>query len=80
MRGRGPPRSLFKGEIMRKLISATMMGVLLTGLGIGISGCSEEAKEKSQVTTQTPGGKTTQTVEKKTETSGSNPPAPSKTP
>ena len=65
---------------MRKLISATMMGVLLTGFGIGISGCSDEASEKAQVTTKGPGGTTTQTIEKKTETSGNNPPAPSKTP
>jgi hypothetical protein len=65
---------------MRKLISATMMGVLLTGLGVGLSGCSDESKEKSQVTTSTPGGKTTQTVEKSVKTSGDNPPTPTKTP
>jgi hypothetical protein len=65
---------------MRKLISATLMGALLMGFGVGISGCSEEAKEKSEVTTTGPGGKTTQTVERKIETSGSNPPAPTKTP
>jgi len=65
---------------MRKLISATLMGVLLTGFGIGISGCSDESSEKAQVTTKGPGGTTTQTVEKKTETSGNNPPAPTKAP
>jgi hypothetical protein len=57
---------------MRKLISVTMMGVLLTGLGIGISGCSEEAKEKGQPTTTTPGGPT--------KTPAQNPTTPPKTP
>ncbi len=59
---------------MRRLTSTLMIGVLLTGFGIGISGCSEEASTKSQVTTKDSGGTTTQTVEKKTTTSGENPP------
>jgi len=65
---------------MRKLIGATMMSVLLTGLGIGISGCSDEASTKTQVTTKDSGGTATRTVEDKTTTSGANPPAPPKTP
>jgi hypothetical protein len=65
---------------MRKLTSAAMMGVLLTGLGIGISGCSDESSEKSQVTTKGPGGTVKQTTETKVETSGDNPPAPTKAP
>jgi hypothetical protein len=65
---------------MRKLISVTLMGVLMTGFGIGISGCSDEASTKSQVTVKDQGGTTTRTVEDKTTTSGANPPAPSKTP
>jgi len=65
---------------MRKWISGITMGVVLAGFGIGIPGCSDEASEKAQVTTKGPGGTTTQTVEKKTQTSGDNPPAPSKTP
>jgi hypothetical protein len=65
---------------MRKLISTMMMGVVLTGFGIGISGCSDETKEKSQVTTSSPGGKTTQTTETSVKTSGDNPPTPTKTP
>jgi hypothetical protein len=65
---------------MRKLINLTAMGVVAMGLGIGLSGCSEEASTKSQTTTQGPGGKTTVTDEKKVTTSGDNPPAPGKTP
>jgi hypothetical protein len=61
------------------LISTTMMGVLLTGFVIGISGCSEEVKEKSQTTISTPGGKTVETETKSVKTSGDNPPPP-KTP
>jgi len=66
---------------MRKLISATMMSVLLTGFGIGISGCSDEASTKTQTTTTAPGGnKTTVTDEKSVKTQGDAPPAPGKTP
>ena len=66
---------------MRKLISATLMGVLVTGFGIGISGCSDEASTKTQTTTTAPGGnKTTVTDEKSVKTQGDNPPAPGKTP
>jgi len=57
-----------------------MMAVLLTSFGIGLSGCTDEAGEKVQVTTKSPGGTTKQTVETKTETSGDHPPAPTKTP
>jgi len=63
---------------MRKLISGTMMGVVVMGLGLGLSGCSDEASTKSQTTTTTPGGKATVTEEKSVKTSGDNPPAPAK--
>jgi hypothetical protein len=70
-----------KGTSMKKLISLTMMGVLAMGLGIGISGCSDESSTKSQTTTTTPGGnKTTVTDEKSVKTTGDNPPPPGKTP
>ncbi len=65
---------------MRKLISTLTMGALLMGLGIGISGCSDESSEKSTVVTKSPEGTVKQTKEIKTESSGSNPPAPSKAP
>ena len=66
---------------MRKLISLTMMGVLAMGLGIGITGCSDEAGTKTTTTTTSPdGGKTKETTEHKVQTSGSNPPAPGSKP
>lgn len=62
---------------MRKLISLTMMGVLAMGLGIGMTGCSDESGTKTTQTTTAPdGSKTKVTTEHKVETSGSNPPAP----
>lgn len=65
---------------MRKLLSAVLMGGLLIGFGMGISGCSDEASTKTQTTTTAPGGnKTTVTDEKSVKTQGDNPPAP-KTP
>ena len=65
---------------MRKLISATMMGVILTGFGIGISGCSDETKETTQSKISTPGGTSTATETKSIKQSGQNPPAPPKVP
>jgi len=57
------------------------MGVLVTGFGIGISGCSDEASTKTQTTTTSPGGnKTTVTDEKSVKTQGDNPPPAGKTP
>jgi hypothetical protein len=65
---------------MRKLISLTMMGVLAMGIGVGLSGCSEESKTESRTTQSTPGGKATETTTKSVKESGQNPPTPTKTP
>jgi hypothetical protein len=65
---------------MRKLISLTIMGVLTMGLGMGISGCSEESKTESKTTQATPGGKTTETRTDSVKQSGENPPPPTKVP
>jgi hypothetical protein len=65
---------------MRKLISLTMVGVLAMGVGVGLSGCSEESKTESRTTQATPGGKTTETTTNSVKQSGQNPPAPTKTP
>jgi len=59
---------------MRKLIGAVMTGVVLAGMGMGLAGCSDETKEKTQTTVSTPGGKATETIEHKIDKSGSNPP------
>jgi hypothetical protein len=60
---------------MRKLINLTMAGIIVAGMGIGLSGCSDESKEKTQTTISTPNGKTTETHEVKIDKSGQNPPA-----
>jgi len=70
-----------KGNIlMKKLIGVTMMGVMFTSFGIGISGCSDESSETAKVVTKGPGGTTTQETQTSVKTSGENPPAPAKTP
>ena len=61
---------------MRKLINLTMAGVLAMGLGMTLSGCTEESKTESQVTQKTPGGTTKETDTKKIQQSGDNPPPP----
>lgn len=65
---------------MRKVINLTMAGVLAMGLGITLSGCSEESKTESKTTQSTPNGKTTETETKTIKQSGDNPPAPTKAP
>jgi hypothetical protein len=66
---------------LRKLISLAMTGILAMGLGVGISGCTEESGTKTvQTTTNPDGSKTKETVEHKVQTSGENPPAPASKP
>ena len=65
---------------MRKAINLTMAGVLAMGLGITLSGCSDESKTESQVTQKGPGGTTTEKDTKSIKQSGDNPPPPTKTP
>jgi hypothetical protein len=64
---------------MRKLISATMTGVFLAGMGIGVAGCSDEASEKKETVIKSPGGTSTTTETTSVKQSGQNPPSP-KTP
>jgi hypothetical protein len=59
---------------MRKLISATLAGVILAGLSVGLAGCSEESSVKQQTTSKSPGGTTTETKETKVQQHGENPP------
>jgi len=66
---------------MKKLTSLMMIGIVAMGLGVGISGCSDEAGTKTTQTTTGPdGSKTKVTSENKVETSGNNPPAPASKP
>jgi hypothetical protein len=63
-----------EGTSMRKLICLAMMGVLAMGLGVGISGCSDETGTKPAPTTTSPGGMSKGTGETKAPTSGEIPP------
>jgi hypothetical protein len=67
---------------MRKFISATMAGVMMAGLGIGLAGCSDESSVKSETKATGPGGTTTVTDKTSVKTTGENPPpvAPKTTP
>jgi len=59
---------------MRKMINTLMAGLILGGLSVGMTGCSEETgtTEKTKITTPT--GTTTQTDSSKINKSGDNPP------
>jgi hypothetical protein len=61
---------------MRKVINLTMAGVLAMGLGISLSGCSEESSTKKEEKVSTPGGTATVTEKTTVKQSGDNPPAP----
>ena len=60
---------------MRRLISTTLAGALLAGLGTGMVGCTDETGTKEEVKVTTPGGTSRETREVKIEKSGENPPA-----
>jgi len=59
---------------MKRLVSATLAFALLSIPVVGFVGCADEAKDKTTETVTTPTGSTTTTLEKKVESSGSNPP------
>jgi hypothetical protein len=61
---------------MRKLINTLMAGLILTGLSVGMTGCSEESgvKETTKIT-KPDGSTTTETNQVKINKSGENPPA-----
>jgi hypothetical protein len=61
---------------MKKLFCLTMMGALALGLGIGISGCSDESSSEKKTTVKTPDGQATVTEKTTVDQSGKNPPAP----
>jgi len=60
---------------MRKLISGMLTGVILAGLSIGITGCTDETGTKEEVKITTPGGTSKETREIKVEKRGENPPS-----
>jgi hypothetical protein len=60
--------------IMRKVMSTTLAGALLFGLGVGMVGCSEETGTKEEVKVTTPTGTATRTDTTTIKKSGENPP------
>jgi hypothetical protein len=60
---------------MRNMIHATLAGVMLAGLSIGMVGCTEETSATKETEIKSPGG-TTKVIDKTTiDKSGKNPPA-----
>jgi len=56
---------------MKRLIAIALIPLILS---LFIAGCSEKESSKSETTIKTPGGTTTETIEKKVDKSGKNPP------
>jgi len=56
---------------MARFIAVVLIPAILA---LGIAGCTEKDTSKSETTVKTPGGTTTESVEKKVEKSGKNPP------
>lgn len=61
---------------MRKVINTLMAGLILGGLSVGMTGCSEESgvKETTKIT-KPDGSQTTETNQTNIKKSGDNPPA-----
>jgi hypothetical protein len=63
---------------MRKLMATMLAAAVLSGLSIGMVGCTEETGMKEQTTIKGPSGTTTETKDITVKKSGDNPPpAPS---
>ena len=61
---------------MRKLIGAALIGVLLAGFGIGMSGCSDESSEKPRSRPKAREARPRRRRRRQTETSGKKSPGP----
>ncbi len=59
---------------MRKVIHAFGAGLILTGLAVGLTGCTDESSSKTQTEVKTPGGTATVTEKTTVTKSGTNPP------
>jgi len=68
--------------MMRKIINTLMAGVMLAGISVAFTGCTDETGAKQDTKITGPGGTTTESKQIKVDKSGQNPPlAPSeKTP
>jgi len=67
---------------MRKIINTLMAGVMLAGISVVFTGCTDETGTKQETKITTPSGTATETRSIKVDKTGQNPPlAPSeKTP
>jgi hypothetical protein len=59
---------------MQKLIRATIAGLMLAGLSMGLAGCADESGVKTVTESKGPGGTVTRTDETKIQKTGQNPP------
>src|SRR5262249_9113249 len=82
MRGhRSAERRRHEAPFMRKLINTFVAAVVLSGLGLGLPGCTDETGTKTEAKISTPGGTTTERREVNVDKSGRAPPsAPSEKP
>ncbi len=60
---------------MRNFMNAAALGLTLTALGVGLTGCNDTTETKEQTKITTPGGTARETRDIKVEKSGQNPPA-----
>jgi hypothetical protein len=60
--------------IMRRVVSTTLAGALLMGLGVSMVGCSEETGVKEETKISTPTGTRTETKTDTIKKTGDNPP------
>jgi len=66
---------LEEATFMRKIINMLIAGVMLTGVGIALPGCTDETGAKQETKITGPDGTTTETRQIKVDKSGKNPPA-----
>jgi hypothetical protein len=60
---------------MRKLINTLVAGIVLSGITVGFTGCTDETSTKEETKITTPQGTTTERQEVKVDKTGKNPPA-----
>jgi hypothetical protein len=72
--GSRPPRIQDETKYMQKLIRAAMAGMMLTGFGMGLAGCTDESSVKTETQVKGSGGTSTITDKQTVKKTGENPP------